>query len=174
MFMLENDFSKARNAAFALARGWEAHMKDVSDKTHVCLREMRKTCIDVICQTGYADDSVYDSLEKSYIHNVISAEPDFDEIGKTLKALAAINSDKAVRLLYQFLHGLHQKKCGGTWSDTEKIVFSWIINHLAMIKPKFQSVWNLLITIYRSEVYTIEERLSARDTLIEMKEVMKQ
>ena len=170
--MIESDSSKARNAAFALATSWEINMREAGNKTCARLNEMRKTCIDVICQTGYADDSVYDSLEKSYIHNVISTKPDFEEIKKTLDALAAINSDKAVNLLYQFLHGLHQKKRAGAWSDTESIVFPWIINSLAILKLKFRSIWNLLITICRSGDYTTEERLSARDTLIKMKETM--
>ena len=172
MLMIENDFFKARSAAFALATSWEHNMKEAGSKTCARLNEMRKTCIDVICQTGYADKQVYDSLKKSYSNNLISANPDFDEIRKALDALAAINSDEAVNLLYQFLLELHQKKCTGTWKDTENTVYPWIINCLAIVKPKGRNVWNILISICQSGDYSAEERLSARDVLVKMKETM--
>ena len=167
--MIESNFSKARSAAFALATCWEINKIDADSKACARLNEMRKTCIDVICRTCYADDSAYDSLEKSYINNVISTKPDFDEIGKALDALAAINSHKAASLLCQFLHGLHQKKHVGTWSDTENVVFPWILNSLAILELEFRRAWGLLVTICCSGHYTAEERIFARDALIMMK-----
>ena len=161
--------TKAKNAAFALKIGWENHM-NASDSTRNCQSAMRKAAIDTIYQTGYADTSVYDSLEKSYINNIISAEPDFEEINKTIDALAAINTEKSVGLLFIFLHGLHQKKFTGTWGTKETVIFPWIINSLSITKRKCKNTWNLLLTIYRAEKYTKQERIYARDALLKIKE----
>jgi hypothetical protein len=162
---MESNSSRARSAAFALAAGWENYMKNTSDSINKCLSEMRKTAIDVISKCGYADDSVYDSLEKSYINNFISNDPDYEEIEITLNALAAINTHRAVKLLFLFLQGLHQKKCNGLWSAKEELVFPWIINSLGLIKIKSRNIWNLLVVIYRSDKYSKKERLHTRDIL---------
>jgi hypothetical protein len=163
------DSSKAKSAAFALANGWESYMNSTSDKINSCLSEMRKTSIDIICQTGYADNSVYDSLEKSYINNFISAQPDYEEIHKALDALAAINTDKAISLLFIFLQGLHQKKCVDSWSSKEVQIFPWVVDCLGITKIKSRNIWNLLVAIYHSEKYTKEERLHTREALIKIK-----
>jgi hypothetical protein len=161
----ESDNSKARSAAFALAAGWDSSMQNFSEDHMSCLSEMRKAAIDTICKAGYADNSVYDSLEKSYINNFISANPDFEEIKKTLMALAAINTDKSVDLLFIFLQGLNQKKCNDQWGSKEEQVFPWIVSSLGETKNKSRNVWNLLLVIYRSEKYSKKERLYARDAL---------
>ena len=168
-YRIEVDFAKARSAAFALKIGWENYMHTASDKIRTCQSQMRKTAIDAICRAGYADDSVYDSLEKSYINNFVSIEPDFEEINKTLNALAAINTNKSVKLLFVFLHGLHKKKCSGKWGEKEKIIFPWVVNNLGHTKIKCKNIWNLLVVIYRTEKYTKEERIYARNTLLKIK-----
>ncbi|MCL2265684.1 MAG: hypothetical protein FWC22_06550 [Treponema sp.] len=170
MLLNDSGASQAKSAAFALAAGWESYMKDTSDKVNSCLSEMRKTAIDVIIQFKYADDSVYDSLEKSYINNFLSAEPDYDEIKKTLDALAAINTDKAIKLLFIFLQGLHQKKSLGKWSNKEAQIFPWIVSNLAITKIKSTNIWNLLVAIYRAEKYSEEEREYAREALIKIRD----
>ena len=168
MTIAEVDNSRVKSAAFALAAGWERYMNS-TDKVESCLSEMRKTAIDVICKSGYADESVYDSLEKSYINNFISPEPDYEEIKKTLDALAAINTDRAVRILLLFLQGLHQKKCGGIWSRKDEQVFPWIVESLSLTKFVSKNVWNFLLVICRTEKYTMNERMQARDALIRIK-----
>jgi hypothetical protein len=174
MISVETSSSNAKSAAFALANGWENYMNSTSDKVDSCLSEMRKTAIDVICQSGYADDSVYDSLEKSYINNFISADPDYEEINKTLDALAAISTDKAISLLFIFLQGLHQKKSMNSWSKKEEIIFPWVVNSLGLTKILSRNVWNLLVVIYRNEKYSKKERIYVRDALVKMKTVNQQ
>ncbi|MCL2174791.1 MAG: hypothetical protein FWB73_01980 [Treponema sp.] len=170
MISVGSSNSEARSAAFALANGWHDYLKDGSDRMTDCLSEMRKTAIDVICHYGYADDSVYDSLEKSYINNFISPHPDYDEIKKTLDALAAIDTDKSVRLLLLFLQGLHQKRNSGLWSEKETQIFPWITHCISSTKIISRNVWNLLMIIYRTDKYTTQERLHARNALVKIKE----
>jgi len=169
-YNFEADSAKAKSAAFALKIGWENYMHTASDKIRICQGKMRKTAIDTICQAGYADDSVYDSLEKSYINNFVSVEPDFEEIHKTLNALAAINTKKSISLLFVFLHGLHRKKCTGKWGEKEKIIFPWVVNSLSLTKIKSKKIWDLLVAIYRTEEYAREERICAKNTLLKIKE----
>ena len=164
------DLSKVKSAAFALATGWESYMKNNSEKINSCISEMRKTAIDVICEYKYADDSVYDSLEKSYINNFISAQPDYEEIEKTLNALGAINTDKSIEMLILFLKGLHQKRSNDIWSIKEEIIFPWIIGSLGETKNNSKNVWNLLVLIYRFKKYSKDERLAARNALMKIKE----
>ena len=163
-------YSQAKNAAFALAAGWESYMNETSEKVNSCLSEMRKTAIDTICQCKYADDSVYDSLEKSYINNFLSVEPDYDEINKALKALAAINTEKSVGLLFIFLQGLHQKKNLGRWSVKEAQIFPWVVNNIAVSNIKSKNIWYLLVAIYHAEKYSREERLCAKEALVKIRE----
>ena len=106
---VEKDSAQAKSAAFALATGWSDYLSATSDKIDEGKSFMRKTALDVICQTGYADASVYDSLEKSYLNNFIREIPDYDEIHKTLIALSSINTDQSINLLFIFLQGLNQK-----------------------------------------------------------------
>jgi len=162
---VESSISKAKSAAFALATGWDSSMASSNENFISCLSEMRKTAIDAICEAKYADDSVYDSLEKSYINNFISNKPDFEEIRKTLNALAAINSEKSVGMLFIFLQGLHQKRCIDNWSKKEEQIFPWVVSSLGVTKRKVRNLWNLLIVIYKSEKYSVKERLNARDAL---------
>jgi len=169
MVFVEPDFSRAKSAAFALATGWESYMNSTSDKVSNCLSEMRKAAIDVICQAKYADASVYDSLEKSYISNFISPAPDYEEIQKTLEALAAINTEKAIQLLLLFLQGLHQKRCNGLWSSKEDLIFPLLVNSLGATKRISRNIWNLLVAIYRTDKYTTKQRLYAREALMSIK-----
>lgn len=166
---MTDNSSNPRSAAFALAIGWADYMNN-TDKVNDCKSEMRKAAIDVICQSGYADDSVYDSLEKSYINNFISNNPDYEEIRKTLNALASINTNKAAGLLLLFLQGLHQKRCADSWGDKEEQIYPWVIESLGRMKHVSKSAWNLLVIIIRTEEYSIKERICARDALIKMKE----
>jgi len=159
---------EAKSAAFALKIGWENCM-NASDNALKCQSTMRKAAMEIILKTGYADDSVYDSLEKSYINNMISAEPDYEEINKTIDALAAINTEKSVELLFVFLQGLHQKKHTGTWGKKEEIIFPWIVNSFCIINVKCKNIWNLLVVIFRTEKYSNNERLHAKNALIKIK-----
>jgi len=162
--------AEARSAAFALANGWADYMNSGSDRMTDCLREMRKTAIDVICRYGYADDSVYDSLEKSYVNNFINPHPDYEEIKKTLEALAAIDTDRSVRLLLLFLQGLHQKRNNGLWSEKETQIFPWITHCISSTKVISRNVWNLLMAIYRADKYSTQEKLHARNALVKLKQ----
>jgi hypothetical protein len=167
-YNIEIDFTEARSAAFALKIGWESCM-NASDNARNCQSAMRKAAIEIILKTGYADASVYDSLEKSYINNLISAEPDYEEINKTIDALAAINTEKSVELLFVFLQGLHQKKHTGIWGKKEETVFPWIVNSLRFTNVKHKHIWNLLVVIFRTKKYSNNERLHAKNALIRIK-----
>ena len=164
----EVDSTEAKKAAFALKIGWESCI-NASDKARHCQSAMRKAAIEVILKTGYADASVYDSLEKSYINNFISEEPDFEEINKTIDALAAINTEKSAGLLFVFLQGLHQRKHTGTWGEKEGIIFPWVVNSLCLTNAKCKNTWNLLVVIFRTEKYSTDERLYAKNALIKIK-----
>jgi len=168
MIAIDSGSAQAKSAAFALAAGWESYMNS-TDKMSCCLSEMRKAAIDIICKTAYADDSVYDSLEKSYINNFLTEEPDYVEIEKTLNALAVINTDKTVELLFKFLYGLHQRKHNGIWTGKEQRIFPWVVNALAASKIKSRNIWNLLVVIFRTEMYSKSERLYAKNALIKIK-----
>ena len=167
------DSKDAKSAAFALKIGWENCM-NANDNTRRCQSAMRKAAMEIILKTGYVDDSVYDSLEKSYINNMISEEPDFEEINKTIDALAAINTKKSVELLFVFLQGLHQKKHSGMWGEKEEIIFPWVVNSFGFTKINSRNLWNLLVVIFRTDLYTNDERLHARNTLIKIKEALSQ
>ena len=171
--MSENkiDSVKAKSAAFALKNGWESCM-NASDDARKCQSAMRKAAIEIIVKTGYADTSVYDSLEKSYINNVISTEPDYEEINKAIDALTAINTEESTGLLFVFLQGLHQKKYTGTWGKKEEIIFPWIIKSFCFTNVKsknIKNIWNLLVVIFKTEKYTSNERLHARNALVKIK-----
>ncbi|MCL2211913.1 MAG: hypothetical protein FWB95_08335 [Treponema sp.] len=168
MIAIDPGSAQAKSAAFALATGWENYMNS-TDKMSSCLSEMRKAAIDIICQTGYADESVYDSLEKSYINNFLSDEPDYEEVKKTLKALAVINTDKTEGLLFIFLQGLHQKKHRGVWTVKEQRIFPWVITAIGLSKIKSRNIWNLLLVIFRSEIYSNSERMHAKNALMRIK-----
>ena len=169
----EVDSTEARSAAFALKIGWESCM-NASDKARHCQSAMRKAAIEVILRTGYADASVYDSLEKSYINNFISEEPDFEEINKTIDALAAINTEESAGLLFVFLQGLHQRKHTGSWGEKEETIFPWVVDGLCFTNVKCKNLLNLLIVIFRTDKYSTNERLYVKNALIKIKEAANQ
>jgi hypothetical protein len=168
------DSAQAKSAAFALATGWADFMSATSDKIDESKSFMRKTALDVICQTGYADDSVYDSLEKSYLNNFISKYPDFEEIHKTLIALSSINTDQSVNMLFIFLQGLNQKKNNGIWTNKEEQIFPWIVENLSVSNRITKNIWSLLVLIFRTEKYSESERNCAKEALVKIREANKQ
>ena len=170
---MEIDSKEAKSAAFALKIGWE-NLMSASDNARKCQSAMRKAAMETILKTGYADDSVYDSLEKSYINNMISAEPHFEEINKTIDALAAINTEKSVGLLFVFLQGLHQKKHSGMWGEKEETIFPWIVNSFCFTKVNSKNLWNLLVVIFKTEKYSNNERMHAKNALVKLKEAVSQ
>jgi hypothetical protein len=172
-YEIEIDFKEAKSAAFALKIGWENCMS-ASDNARKCQSAMRKAAMEIILKTRYADDSVYDSLEKSYITNVISEEPDYEEINKTIDALAAINTEKSAGLLFVFLQGLHQKKHSGMWGEKEETIFPWIVNSFCFTNINSKNLWNLLVVIFRTEIYSNDERLHVKNTLAKIKSAVNQ
>ena len=170
----EKDIAQAKSAAFALATGWADYLSATSDKIDEGKSFMRKTALDVICQTGYADASVYDSLEKSYLNNFIREIPDYDEIHKTLIALSSINTDQSINLLFIFLQGLNQKKSNGIWTKKEEQIFPWIVENLSVSNHITKNIWSLLVLIYRTEKYSESERNCAKEALVKIREANKQ
>ncbi|MCL2810168.1 MAG: hypothetical protein FWD24_08935, partial [Treponema sp.] len=155
--------SKARIAAASLATGW---FYSPSNRQHQnILREFRKVAIDAIRDFGAADASVYENLEKSYNNNFISNSPDFDEIYKSLNALAAIKTDEAIALLYKFLQELHHRRRNGPWGNKERNVFERVIFCLGSTNTQSMDVRFLLTSISHSDEYTWVERNMATDAL---------
>ncbi|MCL2764725.1 MAG: hypothetical protein FWD40_05535 [Treponema sp.] len=155
--------SKARVAAAALATGWIYSTSNRQQQT--ILREFRKTAIDAIHDFGAADASVYVNLEKSYENNFVSASPDFDEIYKTLTALAAIKTDEGTQLLNKFLQELHHRRRNGPWGNKERSVFERVIFSLGSTGTQSMDVRFLLTSISHSDEYTWVERNMATDAL---------
>ena len=159
--------SKAKVAAVALAAGWSYPTS--SPVYQRDLREMRKSAIDVIRVLGVQDNSVYVNLDRSYTNNFISAYPDYDEIRKTLDALAAIKTDEAVQLLLKFLRDLHTRRRSGPWGVTkERQLFNWVISSIGATKTQNPDVKTMLITIQRSQDYTGAEQGWATAALKEL------
>ena len=158
---------KAKEAAFALAAGWNS--SGITDDDNSRLAQMRKTAIDAISLFGFANDSVYENLERSYFHNLRSDNPDFDEIRKTLNAFTEQKNERTIELLYKFLNELHGKRGNHTWGSKENKIFFWIVSSLKMTGTKSKKIMMLLYTILRTEIYTMQERLCAKDALIELR-----
>jgi len=157
------DSSKGKVAAVALATGWIYSASDVNSQTN--LREMRKSAIDTIRQTGVADSSVYTYLEKSYTNNFINNVPDYDEIRKTLNTLSSLGTDDSVKLLLKFLQDLNARRRNGPWAQKERQLLQWVIPSIGVTKTQSQDVKLLLTTIQRSSDYTSAEQGWARDAL---------
>ena len=174
MIPVENDSAQAKSAAFALATGWADFLSGTSSKIDEGKSLMRKTALDVICQTGYADASVYDILEKSYLNNFISGSPDYEEIHKTLDALSSINTDQSVNMLFIFLQGLNQKKSNGIWTNKEEQIFPWVVENLGISNHITKNIWSLLVLIFRTEKYSESERTCAKEALVKIREANKQ
>jgi len=161
----EEDISKVKKAAFALATGWDNFKESHNEKYKTYLGEIRKNAIDVICQFGYSDDSVYKNLGKSYTINILSAAPDYDEIKKTLDALAAIKSDRAISMLTKYFMELHIKRCNTQWGNKEDIIYPWIVNSIGLTKYKTKNISYILGIILQTDKYTLQERQHAENVL---------
>jgi len=159
--------SKAKEAAFALALGWNS--PDSASWDCPRLSEMRKAAIDAISLFGIANNSVYENLEKSFFNNLNKQKPDFEEIRKTLNALTELNTTETVNLLYKFLCELHGKR-DSCWGDKENQAYTWVVNSLRITHSTSRKIMKLLYDILRSEIYSRQERLCAKDALIEIRE----
>jgi len=158
--------SKAKVAAVALSMGYTYNTTDRSYQEH--LRDMRKSAIDTIRQFGVADNSVYSNLERSYMSNFNTNQPDYDEIMLTLNALASVSSEEAVDLMSKFLRELHGRRRNGPWGDKERRIFQWLISCIKVTGTKSEDVKLLLSTIQRTADYTPYEQGLARDALTQL------
>jgi len=158
---------KAREAAFALAVGWETPAITEDDNSR--LSQMRKAALDAISFFGIANDSVFINLEKSFFNNLSSNTPDYEEIRKTLNALTELNTDKTVNLMYKFLNELHNKRSNPAWGNKESRIYQWVINSLMITGVRYKKIAILLHNILRTEIYTMQERVIAKNALIEIR-----
>jgi hypothetical protein len=157
------DESRAKVAAATLIAAWGYHTTSAS--TINLLSRIRLNAIDDIHKYGVADDAVYRYLERSYLTNFHNANPDYDEIIKTLGALAAVKTDQAVRLLYNFLIELNERRRTGPWDRRERQVFEWVVNCLQLSGTQAPDVRMLLTSIQRNERFTSAERRLAQNAL---------
>jgi hypothetical protein len=157
------DSSKAKVAAAALGTGWTYSTSNPTLQR--ASREMRKSAIDTINQYGAADDSVYTFLERSYSNNFVNTVPDYDEIKKTVDALASLKTDQASELLLKFLRDLHGRRQSGVWGNKERQALQWVVPALGATQTQSQQARQLLTTIQRSSDYTGAEQGWARDAL---------
>ena len=158
--------NKAKEAAFALALGWDFSSAVCDDYSR--LSEMRKAAIDAISLFGIANNSVYENLEKSFIYNLNNQNPDFEEIRKTLNALTELNTAETVNLLYKFLNELHIKR-NNSWGNNEDRIYHWVVTSIKITRTTSKKVMILLYNIMRAEFYSRQERLCAKDALIEIR-----
>jgi hypothetical protein len=57
------------------------------------------------------------------------------------------------------------------------MIFPWIVKSLCFINVKSKSIkniWNLLVVIFRTDKYSNNERLHAKNALIKIKEAVSQ
>jgi hypothetical protein len=157
------DSSKAKVAAVALDTGWNYQTSNTALQRDS--RTMRMSAIDTIRLMGVQDDSVYANLNKSYSNNFVNNVPDYDEMRKTIDALAAIKTDNAVNLLLGFLNELNNRRRSGAWGNKERQCMQLIVPALGATGTQSQEVILLLTTIQRSQDYTGAEQGWARDAL---------
>jgi len=157
------DSSMAKVAAVALEMGWGYPTSDNTLQRNS--KMMRTSAIDTIRLFGAADDSVYPNLDKSYSNNYSNNSPDYDEIKKTIDALAALKSDNAVALLLRYLQNLNDRRRNGVWGNKERQMMQWIVPALGATGTKSDDVRLLLTTIMNSENYTGTEQSWARAAL---------
>jgi hypothetical protein len=155
--------SKAKVAAAAFDMGWSYPTSNQHFQR--LLREMRKSAIDTIRLYGVEDESVYANFDKSYSSNFSNASPDYDEIKKTIDALAVVKTDEAVNLLLNFLRELHDRRRIGPWTNKERQVFQWVIPALGSTKTQSPDVLGMLTTIQRSQEYTGNEQRWAQEAI---------
>jgi hypothetical protein len=157
------DSSRARVAAAALRASWDYHTTNRA--LIIVSNQIRKNAIDDIGKYGVSDDFVYRYLERAYVTSFNNYNTDYDEIMKTLSALAAVKTDDAVALLYKFLKEFNDRRRTGPWDRKERLVFEWVVNGIQLTGTQSQNVKQLLTTIYRSDRYTSQERRLAENAL---------
>lgn len=155
--------SKAKVAATALAVGWSYSAASPDYQRN--LREMRMSAIDAIRQMGVGDNSVYTNLDRSYNNNFVNNVPNYDEIRKTIDCLSVIKTDDAVQLLLKYLKELHARRQDGPWGNKERQVLQLVIPALGATGTQSPEAQLLLTTIQRSQDYTGNEQLWARNAL---------
>lgn len=155
--------SKARVAATALATGWSYSTSTPEFQRN--LREMRMSAIDTIRVMGVADNSVYTNLDRSFNGNFVNNVPNYDEIRKTLSCLSMVKTEEAVQLLLNYLRELHSRRRDGPWGNKERQVLQLLIPALGATETQSPEVRMLLTTIQRSQDYTGNEQIWARDAL---------
>jgi HEAT repeat protein len=155
--------SKAKVAAVALDLGWNYQTYDLALQRDA--KSMRMSAIDAISSFGAADDSVYINLDKSYSNNFVNNIPDYDEIRKTINALAVLKTDNAVMLLYNYLRELNDRRRSGVWGNKERQMMQLIVPALGATGTQSDDVKQLLTTITNSQDYTGTEQSWARDAL---------
>jgi len=157
------DSSKAKVAAVALEMGWKYPTSNTALQSYSKL--MRLSAIDTIRILGVASDSVYADLDRSYTNNFSTNNPDFDEIFRTVDALAAVKTDGAIGLLVKFLSGLNDRRRSNIWSDKERRTMQYIIQALATTGTQAPEARMILLTIQSAQQYTGAEQGWARDAL---------
>jgi len=157
------DPSMAKVAAVALEMGWGYPTTDNALQRNS--KMMRMSAIDTIRLVGAADDSIYPNMDKSYSNNFASTAPDYDEIRKTIDALAALKTDNAVALLLRYLRDLNDRRRNGVWGNKERQMMQWIVPALGATGTKSDDVRLLLTTIMNSQDYTGTEQSWARAAL---------
>jgi hypothetical protein len=157
------DESRAKVAAATLISAWNYHTTNRSWLGALSI--LRKGAIDDIRQYGIADNEVYKYLERSYVTNYNSRDPDYDEILKSLSTMASAKTDDASALLYKHLLELNERRRTGPWDRKERQLFEWVLNALQISGTQSADVKTLLTTIQRNDRYTSRERKLAESTL---------
>jgi len=157
------DSSKAKVAAAALDIGWIYQTQNRTFQTN--LRELRKSALETMRQVGFADDSVYTNLEKSYANNFATANPDYDEIMLTLNALTAVSSEQSVELIHKFLREINGRRRTGPWGNKERRIYEWLLSCIGKTGTRSIEVRLLLTTMQRNNAYTPQEQNMAANAL---------
>jgi HEAT repeat protein len=121
------DASKAKVALSALTEGWKASTSDVHLRNE--LSQMRKLSISMIRRYGIDDAAVYPQLDNSYKRGI-----DMQEKLDTVRALGALGTEDAARLLASYVSDLHQRRQANSFTRDDESLIREVIPALGQTK----------------------------------------
>ena len=133
--------NKAEVAVAALAEGWRSSTSDQQLRT--TLANMRKLSIRMVNKYKTSDESVYNTLERSYTQGF-----DTEEKLESIAALASLGTDESARRLSKFLMDLNAKRQSGNIRQEDEQMVRAIIPALGKAgRPLGRPALNAVISL---------------------------